>query len=133
VKVVAVLGSPRVNGNTTTLTKVFTNTAEELGAEVQTFSLNILDAKGCQGCEACKTTTDHYVINDARAMDTRINLTNEDFKLIEAAKETSDRLHVDDVYEVAAALRTRDKKIFTGIHMDANVGFADARAFNHNF
>ena len=58
-------------------------------------------------------------------METHTNLSEEDLELIEAAKETSDRLHIDDVHEVAAALRTRTKKIFTGIHMDANVGFAD--------
>lgn len=52
-------------------------------------------------------------------------LSEEDYKLIEAAKETADRLHLDDVHEVAAAVRTKDKKIFTGIHMDASVGFAD--------
>ena len=58
-------------------------------------------------------------------METQTKLSEEDLELIEAAKETSDRLHIDNVHEVAAALRTRDKKIFTGIHMDANVGFAD--------
>ena len=58
-------------------------------------------------------------------METHTNLSEEDQEIIEAAKETSDRLHIDNVHEVAAALRTRDKKIFTGIHMDANVGFAD--------
>ena len=58
-------------------------------------------------------------------MHTRIKLSEEDFELIEAAKETSDRLRVEDVHEVAAALRTRDKEIFTGIHIEANVGFAD--------
>ena len=45
--------------------------------------------------------------------------------MIKAAKEASDTLHVDDFHEVAAALRTTDKKIFTGIHIEANVGFAD--------
>ena len=45
--------------------------------------------------------------------------------MITAAKEAADRLHVDDFHEVAAALRTTDKKIFTGIHIEANVGFAD--------
>jgi cytidine deaminase len=58
-------------------------------------------------------------------METHTNLSEEDLELIEAAKETSDRLHIDNIHEVAAALRTSDKKIFTGIHMDANVGFAD--------
>jgi cytidine deaminase len=55
----------------------------------------------------------------------KTKLSEEDFELIEAAKETADRLHVDDVHEVAAALRTKSKKIFTGIHIDASVGYAD--------
>jgi multimeric flavodoxin WrbA len=63
-KIVALLGSPRANGNTATLTKTFNQTAEDLGAEVQTFLLNKLDAKGCQACDACKTKTDHCVIKD---------------------------------------------------------------------
>ncbi len=58
-------------------------------------------------------------------MKSKTELNKEDFELIEAAKEAADRLHVDDVHEVAAALRTTDKKVFTGIHIEANVGFAD--------
>lgn len=54
-----------------------------------------------------------------------MELTKQDLELIEQAKQTADILHVDDVSEVAAALRTKDGKIFTGIHFDANVGFAD--------
>jgi multimeric flavodoxin WrbA len=63
-KIVALFGSPRANGNTATLTKTFNRTAEELGADVQAFWLNKLDAKGCQACDACKTETDHCVIKD---------------------------------------------------------------------
>jgi cytidine deaminase len=55
----------------------------------------------------------------------KTELSGEDHELIQAAKEAADRLHVDDIHEVAAALRTTDKKIFTGIHIEANVGFAD--------
>jgi len=55
----------------------------------------------------------------------KTELSKEDHELIQAAKEASDKLHVDDIHEVAAALRTTDKKIFTGIHIEANVGFAD--------
>jgi hypothetical protein len=40
-------------------------------------------------------------------MFTRTKLSEEDLELIEAAKETSDRLHLEDVHEVAAALRMR--------------------------
>lgn len=63
-KVVALFGSPRANGNTATLTKAFNKTAEELGADVQTFLLNQLNTKGCQACDACKTKTDHCVVKD---------------------------------------------------------------------
>jgi multimeric flavodoxin WrbA len=63
-KIVALFGSPRANGNTATLAKTFNKTAEELGAVVQTFLLNKLDAKGCQACDACKTEADHCVIKD---------------------------------------------------------------------
>lgn len=41
------------------------------------------------------------------------------------AKHTADRLHVDDLHEVAAALRTKSGTVFTGIHIEASVGFAD--------
>jgi multimeric flavodoxin WrbA len=63
-KIVALFGSPRPDGNTATLTKTFIKTAEDLGADVQTFLLNKLDARGCQACDACKTKTDHCVIKD---------------------------------------------------------------------
>ncbi|MGD0803218.1 MAG: cytidine deaminase [Candidatus Bathyarchaeia archaeon] len=52
-------------------------------------------------------------------------LSDEDTKLIQVAKETADKLHLDGIHEVASALRTRKKQIFTGIHTNANVGFAD--------
>ena len=58
-------------------------------------------------------------------MKSKTELSREDHELIQAAKDASDSLHVDDIHEVAAALRTTDKKIFTGIHIEANVGFAD--------
>lgn len=58
-------------------------------------------------------------------MNSRAELGEEDFELIEAAKETADRLRVDDIHTVAAALRTKDKKVFTGIHTNASCGFAD--------
>ncbi|UCC33875.1 MAG: cytidine deaminase [Candidatus Bathyarchaeota archaeon] len=59
------------------------------------------------------------------ALKSKTELSKEDLELVEAAKEAADRLHVDDVHEVAAALRTLNKRIVTGIHIEANVGFAD--------
>ena len=40
-------------------------------------------------------------------MFTRTKLSEEDLELIEATKETSDRLHLEDVHEVTTALRMR--------------------------
>jgi len=58
-------------------------------------------------------------------MKSKTKLTDEDIELIEAAKKTADDLHLDNIHEVASALRTTSKKIYTGIHINANVGFAD--------
>jgi cytidine deaminase len=55
----------------------------------------------------------------------KCRLSEEDIKLIQAAKETADKLHLDGIHEVASALRTTKNHIFTGIHTNANVGFAD--------
>lgn len=63
-KIVTLFGSPRVNGNTATLAKIFNKTAEASGAVVQSYILNKLNAKGCQACDACKKETDHCVIKD---------------------------------------------------------------------
>ena len=49
-KIVAVLGSPRPQGNSAGLARRFLAAAREQGAEVQEFSLNKLNFRGCQGC-----------------------------------------------------------------------------------
>ena len=51
-----------------------------------------------------------------------MELTRQDYDLIEEAKRTADRLHLDGVHEVAAAVRTASGQIFTGIHIEADVG-----------
>ena len=48
-----------------------------------------------------------------------------DRDLIDEAKRTADVLHLDGIHEVAAALRTRSGLVFAGIHIEADVGFAD--------
>ena len=55
----------------------------------------------------------------------RTKLTLKDQALITAVRETFDRLYIKDRHEVAAALRTRGGDIYTGIHFEASVGFAD--------
>jgi multimeric flavodoxin WrbA len=63
-KIVCLFGSPRLNGNSCTLAKVFCDTAQTLGADVQTFALNKLQYQGCQACMACKTKLEHCVVKD---------------------------------------------------------------------
>jgi cytidine deaminase len=55
----------------------------------------------------------------------RMELTTTEYELIEKAKETGNRLYKRGVHEVAAALRTTSGTVFTGIHIEADVGFAD--------
>ena len=63
-KIVCLLGSPRTQGNSSTLAKYFCDAAEKLGATVETFSLNKLNFRGCQGCMACKTKLDRCILKD---------------------------------------------------------------------
>ncbi|MDQ4044214.1 MAG: cytidine deaminase, partial [Chloroflexota bacterium] len=48
-----------------------------------------------------------------------------DCELIEVAKRTADRLHLDDTHEVASAVRTRSGAVFSGINHKARMRFAD--------
>ena len=62
--IVALLGSPRPNGNSAAIANRFTETAASLGARVTNFQLNRLTYRGCQGCYACKKGLDHCVLKD---------------------------------------------------------------------
>ena len=66
-KIVAVLGSPRPQGNSAGLARQFLAAAREQGAEVQEYSLNKMTYQGCQGCLKCKTETDFCVLKDEAA------------------------------------------------------------------
>jgi multimeric flavodoxin WrbA len=63
-KVVAVLGSPRENSNSSTIANRFCTTAGKFGAEVKSFVLNNLEYRGCQGCMACKKELDRCALED---------------------------------------------------------------------
>ncbi len=63
-KIVAVLGSPRAQSNSTTLARAFLQGAAGLGAETKEYFLNRMDFQGCQGCGGCKTTSDHCLKED---------------------------------------------------------------------
>ena len=63
-KVVCLLGSPREKGNSATIANRFCAAANRLGAQVETFALNRLEYRGCQGCMACKTKLDRCILQD---------------------------------------------------------------------
>jgi multimeric flavodoxin WrbA len=63
-KISCLLGSPRQNSNSAAIAGRFAETAESLGASVETVVLNQLNYRGCQGCMSCKTTSDKCVLED---------------------------------------------------------------------
>jgi len=63
-KIVAVLGSPRLNGNSAAIAGRFLDTAGNLGAETQSFALNTLSYRGCQACMTCKKRLETCVLKD---------------------------------------------------------------------
>lgn len=62
--IVAILGSPRSEGNSAGLVKAFLKAAEPFGATARTFRLNDLSFRGCQACYVCKTSRDTCVLKD---------------------------------------------------------------------
>ena len=63
-KIVTILGSPRSRGNSASIARRFTDAAVDRGAAVETFELNRLSYRGCQGCYACKKSLDRCVLDD---------------------------------------------------------------------
>lgn len=63
-KISCLVGSPRKNSNSAAIAGRFTETAASLGAQVETVVLNNLAYRGCQGCMACKTTSEKCVLDD---------------------------------------------------------------------
>ena len=53
--VIAINGSPRKKGNTSTLIHAMLEGAREAGAETSEAHLHTLDMKGCMGCLSCRT------------------------------------------------------------------------------
>ena len=53
-KVLGLIGSPRVDGNTTKLVNAILEGAAENGAETKVYNLSVLDINPCKGCMTCK-------------------------------------------------------------------------------
>ncbi|MBJ6726675.1 flavodoxin family protein [Geomesophilobacter sediminis] len=63
-KIVTLLGSPRADSHSSAIAQRLNDTAAQLGADTQTFALNKMSYRGCQGCYACKTPLDHCAVKD---------------------------------------------------------------------
>jgi multimeric flavodoxin WrbA len=63
-QIVAILGSPRVQGNSNTLARAFLKAASDRGAKTTEFLVNQLDFQGCQGCGGCKTKSQICILED---------------------------------------------------------------------
>ena len=55
-KVIAINGSPRVNGNTTMALQAMTDELERQGIETETIQIGKLSIRGCVACGHCKTS-----------------------------------------------------------------------------
>lgn len=64
ISVIGIAGSPRRNGNSTTLLERVLKGAESRGARTEITYLNDLNYKGCQGCKTC-SPRGHCVVKDA--------------------------------------------------------------------
>lgn len=63
-KVLAIVGSPRKNGNTDVVVQKVLEGATQAGAETETIYINELDFKGCQGCGLCNMMADCKLKDD---------------------------------------------------------------------
>jgi len=63
-KVVVLLGSPRKKGNSAILASRIIKGAQEAGAEVETFYLNGMNIRPCQGCYACQKKDSKGCVQD---------------------------------------------------------------------
>jgi multimeric flavodoxin WrbA len=63
--VVAVLGSPRRNGNSAALAGIILKEAGKSGLETRSFFLNDLTYRGCYACYACKQNAESCILDDS--------------------------------------------------------------------
>ncbi|MBA7688575.1 putative NAD(P)H-dependent FMN-containing oxidoreductase YwqN [subsurface metagenome] len=61
-KVIIVLGSPRKNGNSSTLAQKASEGIKSMGVEFESFYLHEMDIKPCTACDTCQKAIDKYCI-----------------------------------------------------------------------
>jgi len=107
-KIVCLLGSPRAKSNSSTIVKKFADTAEKLGANVETYTLNDLNYRGCQACMACKTKLDKCALEDDLA------------QVLEAVKEADALVLASPVYfgEVSSQLKAYIDRTYSFLKPD---------------
>jgi NAD(P)H-dependent FMN reductase len=64
VNIVAILGSPRPKGNSTTIAERFMESAGKYGAKTIRHNLVSMTYRGCVACMECKTRADKCVLRD---------------------------------------------------------------------
>ncbi len=63
-KITAILGSPRKNGNSDTVAGYFLDEIEKQGGLVERWRLYDMNFSGCVACQACKKGMERCVLND---------------------------------------------------------------------
>ena len=63
-KIVAMLGSPRELGNSSTVARRVLDGARDAGHEVVVYELNGMNVRGCQGCGYCKDNDADCIVDD---------------------------------------------------------------------
>lgn len=67
-KVVAFMGSPRKNGNTSSIIREVVRGAAEAGAETKVYTLNDMNIKPCQSCFYCRGVEDCSIKDDMQTV-----------------------------------------------------------------
>lgn len=67
-KVVAFIGSPRKNANTSTIVGEIIRGSKEAGAEAKVYDLNDMNIKGCQSCFYCRQADTCSIKDDMQAV-----------------------------------------------------------------
>ena len=71
--IIGIMGSPRPKGNTAVLLEKVISGAKAAGDESVIFQPNVMNIRGCQSCDACKTKGRCVVQDDMQSVYRAIN------------------------------------------------------------